>query len=384
MDKYDYIVCGAGCAGLTFLYEILCYKNLKSKRILVIDTSFKNENDRTWCFWNNDKNQYNEIIKHSWEFLKFSTTTFQKTLSINPYKYNLINSLDFYNHIFLKIKSYDNIEINYEKITSIINIDNGVEVITENGKYTADFAFNSIIFNKKTLNTNNSLLQHFKGIVIETQKECFNPSEATFMDFSISQQNGTSFMYVLPTSKTKALVEYTLFTKNILETEEYDKALKDYIQYKLGIVDFTITHTEFGIIPMTDYVFPKYEGNIINLGTAAGCVKPSTGFAFNFIQNHTKQIAALLAKQKKPNLKRTFNDKKFHLYDSVLLEVLVQNKMSGSKVFESIFKKNRPQLVLKFLDNRTNIWEDLKIMASVPAKIFLPIALKKIFAIKNV
>lgn len=291
----------------------------------------------------------------------------------------MIDGLDYYNHIFSKIKSFGNIEIKHEQITSVSNINKGVEVVTENGTYSAEYAFNSIIFNKEAINTPNSLLQHFKGIEIETSENSFNPNEATFMDFSISQHNGTSFMYMLPISKTKALIEYTLFTKNILDIGEYDKVLRDYIQNKLGIHKYTTTHTEFGIIPMTDYIFKKYDGNIINLGTAAGCVKPSTGFAFNFIQKHTKQIVALLAQEKKPYSKRTFNDKKFHLYDAVLLEVLAQNKMSGSDVFENIFKKNSPLLVLKFLDNRTNILEDLKIMSSVPMKIFLPIALQKLF-----
>jgi lycopene beta-cyclase len=202
------------------------------------------------------------------------------------------------------------------------------------------------------------------------------------MDFSVNQDRGTSFMYVLPTEKNKALIEYTLFTKTVLEQKDYDSVLEEYIKSKLGIKEYSIRHTEFGIIPMTDYKFKRFDGNIINLGTAAGCVKASSGFAFNFIQKHTKQIVVLLAQGKKPQVSSTFTDKKFYLYDAVLLEVIAQNKMQGSDVFARIFKKNSPQLVLKFLDNQTNILEDLKIMASVPAKIFLPIALKKIFTLK--
>ena len=70
------------------------------------------------------------------------------------------------------------------------------------------------------------LLQHFKGWVIETPNAQFNPSVATLMDFTVSQKEGTTFMYTMPTSTTTALVEYTLFTKNLLQTSEYENALK--------------------------------------------------------------------------------------------------------------------------------------------------------------
>jgi lycopene beta-cyclase len=382
MNRYDYIVCGAGCAGLTFLYEIISYENLRDKKILLIDNTEKNQNNRTWCFWNKNQSNFKNIIKHQWCYLGFFEKNFEKKLSIQPYIYNMIGGLDFYQSILSNLFSYKNIEIKQENILSINNVENGVEVKTNIDSYYAEYAFTSIIFDKKALETKNSLLQHFKGIEIETKKDAFNPEEATFMDFSISQEIGTSFMYVLPTAKNIALVEYTLFTKNVLEQKDYDAALEYYIKNKLGIKEYIIKHTEFGIIPMTDYKFKRFDGNIINLGTAAGCVKPSSGFAFNFIQRHTKQIVALLAQGKKPHIKSTFTDKKFHLYDEVLLEVIAQNKMQGSEIFANIFKKNSPQLVLKFLDNQTNIWEDLKIMASVPTKIFLPIALKKIFTIK--
>ena len=381
MKTYDYIICGAGCAGLTFLYEILAYKNLANKNILIIDATFKTENDRTWCFWQQENNVFEKIVKHKWNNLHFEAVDHNNTFSINPYYYKIINGLDFYNFVLNFASSFKNVVFAKEKIIEIENTASGAVVKTNQNTYLSNYVFNSIIFDESALNTKNSLLQHFKGIIIETTEPVFSPTEATFMDFTVSQQNGTTFMYVLPTSSTRALVEYTLFTKFILKEEEYDAALQDYIKNKLQITDYRIVHTEFGIIPMTDFKFPTHNGNIINIGTAAGCVKSSSGFAFRFIQKYTKQIIELLIQGKKPIVKRTFNDKKFHFYDSVLLEVIAQNKMQGSEIFTSIFKRNSPQLVLKFLDNETNIWEDIKIMSSVPMKVFLPIAIRKLFAV---
>jgi lycopene beta-cyclase len=62
--------------------------------------------------------------------------------------------------------------------------------------------------------------------------------------------------------------------------------------------------------------------------------------------------------------------------DRVFLQVLVDQKIKGHKVFESLFQKNRPQLILRFLEEQTTIWEDLKLMTSVPTLPFMQAAFK--------
>jgi len=58
------------------------------------------------------------------------------------------------------------------------------------------------------------LWQHFKGETIQFEKEVFETETARLMDFNVDQQKATAFMYVLPITKKKALVEYTVFLKN--------------------------------------------------------------------------------------------------------------------------------------------------------------------------
>ena len=47
---YDYIIAGAGGAGLSLLHYLLDSPILSNKQILVIDQSLNKTNDRTWCF----------------------------------------------------------------------------------------------------------------------------------------------------------------------------------------------------------------------------------------------------------------------------------------------------------------------------------------------
>ena len=69
-----------------------------------------------------------------------------------------------------------------------------------------------------------TLLQHFMGWEITTETPVFNPEIGTLMDFSLSQQHGITFMYILPVSPNRALVEYTLFTGEVLPKEEYKRS----------------------------------------------------------------------------------------------------------------------------------------------------------------
>jgi lycopene beta-cyclase len=77
------------------------------------------------------------------------------------------------------------------------------------------------------------------------------------MDFRTIQREGTSFVYVMPFSATEALVEYTLFSKSLLEDGDYDVALKDYVHNVLGLLDYEILEKEFGVIPMTNCAFKQ-------------------------------------------------------------------------------------------------------------------------------
>jgi lycopene beta-cyclase len=378
--QYDYIIAGAGCAGLSLLMRLLLQPSLCNKKILVIDAQQKNTNDRTWCFWEKQEGLFEAIVSSSWQQLKFESNSFSTEFSIAPYSYKMIHGLDFYNYVLNFAKGFANVEFKYEKIVEIDSEKRGAFVQLDTERIYAAYVFNSILFTKPILNKNQYyLLQHFTGWVIKTEQPCFNQEQATFMDFTVSQQHGTTFMYVLPISTTTALVEYTLFTEQLLQEQDYTLALQNYIHQKLGITDYAIEHKEFGIIPMTNYKFSLQKGNVINIGIVGGQAKGSSGYAFKFIQKRTASIVDSLVKNNHPFVTKSIADKKFSFYDSVLLQVLQHKKMNGDDIFAAIFKNNHPLTVLQFLDNESNFLQDLKIMSSVPTTTFLPAAIKEMF-----
>jgi len=379
--KYDYIIAGAGCAGLSLLMRMLASPTLCHKKILLVDVEAKHKNDRTWCFWEDKNGFFEEIVFREWNSFLFNAEDFSKSFSLKPYQYKMIRGVDFYTFCFDKIAQFENVEVRYAAVQTIHNSHEGAYIVIDDKRMHADYVFNSIIFDKPVLKKNQHyLLQHFKGWVINTATPQFNEAEPVFMDFRVSQQQGTTFAYVLPFSPTKALVEYTLFTEKLLDANAYDDGLKNYIQHFAGISDFEIEDEEFGIIPMTNYTFSLGEGSVINIGTAGGHTKASSGYTFQFIQKHTGQMIAALEAGKSPLIRGTSHQKKFMFYDSVLLHILATKTLQGSTIFKTLFQKNDAKQVLRFLDNETSITEDLQLISTLPTMPFLSAAFAQIFA----
>lgn len=379
--NYDYIITGSGCAGLSLLYRLLKDPILNNKKILVIDKINKTTNDRTWCYWEKGKGIFESIVTHQWRKLEFKTSDFSKVFDLDQFSYKMIKGLDFYNFIQQFAKDFDNVSFKIEEVERIA-IENDYAIVkTKNCSYSAQYVFNSTpLFNPK-MDTSNSLLQHFEGWVIQTKIPAFNNEIGTLMDFTLNQKHGTTFMYVLPTSDQEALIEYTLFTDKLLNKEDYKKALETYIKEDLKIDDYVITHKEFGIIPMSLAKFNR-NGNsqkrIINIGTAGGFTKASSGYTFQFIQKNTEKIINNLVTGKSPSPKITFKDRMYHWYDRTVLEVIISKKMAGKDIFSMMFKKLAIVKILKFLGNESTIADDIKIISSLPIKPFLNAGIKRL------
>jgi lycopene beta-cyclase len=375
-QRYDFIFAGTGCAALSIVLRMIKSGKFSDKKILLIDKEPKTKNDRTWCFWEKENGFFEEIVYKKWNKLSFFSDEFSDTMDISPYEYKMIRGIDLYNYCFAEIAKNKNIDILYGNVTSIL-CDRGVSSIKINNithRFEHAIVFNSFPKpdNTESVNSNKeiNLLQHFKGWIIETPYSVFDPGSALFMDFRVKQDRGTTFAYVLPFSKTMALVEYTLFTREILKVEEYESELKNYLKNFLKIEDYKIIEEEFGVIPMTTRQFDFYSGHIYFIGTAGGQTKASSGYTFQFIQKQSESIVHHLIRNKDlskiPRIPR-----RFLFYDKVLLDVLYNKRVTGKDIFTSLFKKNKPQQVLNFLDNETSLMKELKIISTLPTLPFL-------------
>jgi lycopene beta-cyclase len=376
MKHFHYIFAGTGLAALMTAYKMAQSGKFKDKSILLLDDNSKKTNDRTWCFWEKENSIWESIVSKKWNYALFANENFNRNLDLQPYQYYKIEGLDFYNFVFELLSKQENITFLNEKVTDINELKNHVYVASENNSFTCDQVFNSI-YNKAAVTQQTKfpvLQQHFIGWNIKSTEAVFNPEQATFMDFSVAQKGNTRFMYVLPVSKNEALIEYTLFSAELLEKEEYESEIKNYIQ-KLGIQNFEITEKEQGSIPMTCYPFwEKNSKRVLNIGTAGGWTKASTGYTFKNSDKKSSQLIAFL--QQETDLRKFHRKNKFWFYDLLLLDILDRKNELGSRIFSSMFKNGNPALIFKFLDEETSLIEDIQVILKCPKMLFIKALLK--------
>ena len=378
---YDYIILGGGLSGLTLAYRMSQDAFFIKKSILIIDASQKNENDRTWCFWESQPDIFETIVSHRWSTIGFKSPVFSDEIAIQPYHYKKIEGKDFYAFAKAELEKHQHISFLQETVVSVENQSEQVIVTTDQNKHFASKVFNSILDAEvlESQSKHQYLKQHFIGWFIKTDTPIFDPDIATFMDFTVPQKGNCRFMYVLPTSTTEALFEYTLFSKDLLDEEEYEIAIKTYLKEK-GILQYSIEAKEKGNIPMSSYRFDKHNTkNIVHIGSAGGWTKASTGFTYT----HTlKKTEALVHFLKTEQDLRLFSKRiRFWWYDLLLVDVLYRKNHLGAPIFGEMFKNNPTDRIFKFLDDETTFKEELQVIWSLPKKEFIKAVFSRLFRV---
>lgn len=375
MKHYHYIFTGSGLAALMTAYKMAVSGRFAEKHILLIDPDTKAKNDRTWCFWQKGESFWESIISKKWDTAVFADIDTRIDLDFKGYRYNMVRGIDFYTFVFKELKKHQNFEIIHDKVTKFKDSGSGVVITTTGGSYSCDKLLNSIYNNTLPARSNYPLLQqHFIGWHVKTDRPVFNQNKPVFMDFSIAQSNNTRFMYVLPLSSTEAIVEYTLFSKDLLPEQEYEDAIREYLTpHAYQIID-----KERGSIPMTVYPFWKSNTrNILNIGSAGGWTKASTGYTFRNADKKSGELVKALIES--PDFTTFHKSNKFRFYDKLLLDILYRKNHKGREIFSSLFRDGDASLVFKFLDEETNLREDLQVILKCPKPMFIEAFVKNIF-----
>ena len=354
MKEFDYIIIGGGCAGLSLAYELDLHSKLKDKTLAIVEHRDEYKRDKTWSFWKVSPHNFEDCIIKSWDNFTINIPGHLKHIDCKNMPYQTIDSGLFYQKIIGKIKQNTNIYF-FKNIN---------EVNTENS-----FIFNSV---SQTVDNKSSLWQHFSGIEIETSKDFFDEKIFNLMDFDCDQKNSVHFFYTLPFSKTKALIETTWISDlNNTSLNDYDIQLKDYVENKLKIKNYKINYKETGAIPLFHPNNIK-KLNQIEIGTAGGMTRLSTGYTFLNIQEQSKYIRKNIE-----NIKDTkiFSiERKYEFLDNIFLKVLKKNPERMAQIFYKMFNGS-PNTVINFLSNKSNILEDISIISKMPKWVFL----KKLF-----
>ena len=350
MKEFDYIIIGGGCAGLSLAYELETHDKLKNKNLAIIEPRDEYKRDKTWSFWKVFPHNFEDCVKKSWNNFTINSPNETKYIECKTTPYQTIDSELFYNKILSKLKLNKN-------ITFFKNIN---EVNKSN----------SIIFNSvaKYDDQKNKLWQHFCGVEIETDKEFFDDEIFNLMDFACDQRNKVHFFYTLPFTKNKALVETTWISELDNESlKDYDQQIDNYLSNHLNIRNCKINYKEEGAIPLFRQKSIK-KLNEINIGSAGGMTRLSTGYTFLNIQEQSKYIRENIDNINKVKLFQI--NKKYDFLDNIFLKVLKKNSSQMGNIFYKMFDSS-PSSIINFLSNKSSLFEDLEIISKMPKSIFL-------------
>jgi lycopene beta-cyclase len=378
VNHYDIIIAGGGLAGLSLAYQ-LALSPLRDRSILILDYSKKERNDRVWAYWADRPLPFDHLAHQSWDTFRFIGPGYAADIPLQNYRYLLIQGLDLYRWARKNLGEMANITFRNGRIEHIEDGPTGAQVIVDGQAISGRWVFDSCYRPEDRLpgqDPYQDLKLHFSGWEIQTSEPRFTPQVATLMDFRTPQRGETRFFYVLPFSKRRALVEYTIFSSAALGRQAYDQALSNYLREVQRVTTYHILRHESGCLPITDRPFARRLGqHIMAIGLKGGRFKPSTGYAFSRIQVDSAAIVRSLRENDHP-FGVPADPWRFRLFDAILLDVMSRQGDQMATVFSELFKNNPIERVLGFLDEGVSPWEQLKILPTVPPRPFIGAALR--------
>ncbi|MFF3890379.1 lycopene cyclase family protein [Streptomyces sp. NPDC001914] len=375
MLEADVAIVGAGAAGLSLAHR-LAYPATGTHRPSVLLISAPpgplRPPRRTWCFWERGRGRFDAAVTAAWQHLRVHTPIGQKIEdNIAPLRYKMIASDNFeafIDHYLAQSSTICRIEASVEAIEGISN---GVHLHTRTAEGYPETLRARWVFDSRPLGSlpaaRTTLLQHFHGWFVHTEQPISQPDVVDLMDFRTPQPpRGLSFGYILPTGRHHALVEYTEFSAQTLSRHEYEAALHHYTKDILGFSNLQIVSTETGVIPMTDGVFARQTApSVFRIGAAGGATRPSTGYTFAAIQRQTAAVADALARGRTP-LPPPAHSARSRAMDAVMLRALASGRVDGAAFFAHLFTQVPMERLLRFLDGRTRLTEDLGVGFRTP------------------
>ncbi len=280
-ESIKFVVVGAGLSGLILAWR--CLSSNPNVSVIIIDSNHIIGGDHTWSFNINDiESSLHEwiepFIAHTWEKYDVKFKGYSRRLNI-PYCTGNSNSLRACVEPFIKSG-----RLKLILDTEVIKLTSFDVTILSGEKLTGDYIFDARGF---TFDDNIKLgIQKFYGKTIETVKP-HNLKYPIIMDATVAQNDGYRFIYCLPFSKNKILIEDTYYSDGLnFDQDKYNKRIDKYIEAN-DWTEHKVIRVEKGILPITLAVDSKliekrglkYK-EPIKIGMRGNFYHPVTGYSF--------------------------------------------------------------------------------------------------------
>lgn len=373
-DATDVVIVGGGAAGLSLAHALTAPGSARPLSVALVDTPRPSLRppERTWCFWQEGPGDFDDALVASWRRLRVHGRDGEVVEGeLDTLRYRMLRSDGFEALVGSRLAALPHVRLVEATAETVRNVPGGAEAlcVTAGGDRIA--LRGRHLFDSRPARSlppaRSTLLQHFRGWFVRTPAPAFDDEVVELMDFRVPQPaHGLAFGYVLPLGPQDALVEYTQFSRTPLSRPEYEAALEQYSRDVLRLGPFEVRSVEAGVIPMTDARFARRVGAAVHrIGAVGGATRPATGYTFSAVQRQSKAVAAALRDGKEVRLPAPHGRRALAM-DAVMLRALDTGRVNGPDFFTRLFRRLPAERVLRFLDGRTGLWEDLLLGLATP------------------
>jgi len=375
VETFDLIVLGGGCAGLSLCRELAALGQ-SCPRTLVIESRAHYVNDRTWCYWGDDALPSRQQVSHRWNNMRVSHSGASVRMDCSSTPYQMLAAEDFYSEAQTSIAAHPHTRL--QLATSVlgepVKVGGFWQVQTSAGAVSAAMLVDTRPARTPVLD-GAVLWQSFYGHEIECSAAVFDPLCLDLMDFLPPHADHVPFVYVLPVSSTRALVEVTVFGASPLAPAALRHRLDTAVSKRTAGASMRVLRSEHGILPMGQVQPPPHaDPTRVRVGLTAGAARPSTGYAFQRIQRWAHECALSVSQHGLPVAHRP-DPVALRAMDRLFLDVLRANPQRGGEIFFSLFSHAQTASVIRFLSGSARVDDALAVVAGMPFKPFIRAAL---------
>lgn len=365
----DVAIVGGGCAGLS-LAARLAVAGGPSCVVLEARTQF--EDDRIWCFWDSGQSAaWGLVPDAAWDAWSLRLGGADLIHRSARHRYTCIRARSFHAAQCARIARAGRVRVRMGCRVAGIDPD-GAVTLADGSSLRARLVFDA----RPPTTAPGAFVQHFEGWEIETATAAFDPQRAVLMDFDVAQDCGIHFLYVLPFSPHHALVEATVLSTGPWPEAWYRRALRDYLRSRHGLDDdgFTIRRRERGVLPMEPVARHPVAG-VMPLGILSGAAKPSSGYAFPFIQTQADAWAERLLRNGPVPPDRQRNPI-LDWMDRTFVRVLKAEPGLAPSIFAGMFRATSGEQFARFMMEEASPGDLLAVVRGMPPLPFVRAALR--------
>lgn len=376
---FDLVILGGGCAGLSLATE-LAHLGGSSPHVVVLEGRQSYSLDRTWCYFKNGEAVDRTDVQHVWPSMRVASGAGEIVLDCGAARYEMVNAGQFYKNAQLTIGQSDQIDLKMgvvvtkppEKQDGVWKID--TDAGTLYSRYVVDTRPARLPHRDGA-----KLWQSFYGEEIECEVGTFDLNCGDLMDFAAANDCGARqalpdavcFVYILPTTAKRALIEFTVFGSDPLPPEMLHALHAQALKRRLGGAAFSVLRTEHGVLPMgAAPLVSTHDASYVVAGLTAGGARPSSGYAFARIQRWASRCAFSLATGNGP-LGHAPDGFIQRAMDAVFLKLVRARPDLAPDLFVALFAGTDTQSVIRFLSDRATLRDYARVAASLlPGPLF--------------